>query len=176
MCEPVSITMGAIALAGGVAKGVADKQAADANAAAMKRNATQAEQAASVALQQGESDASRVQMQGEAIKGQQVAGYAGQGVDVASGSAAQTVLDTAAITGLDREVARNNAQREAWGLQAQGTNLRNAAKDATAAGNMALATGLIGGAGGAASAGLSGLSATGYFKKGGPKPPGEVSV
>jgi hypothetical protein len=174
MCEPVSITMGTLALVGGIAKGVADKEAADANAAAMKRNAVQAEQAASVALQQGESDASRVQMQGEAIKGQQVAGYAGQGVDVSSGSAAQTVLDGAAITGLDREVARNNAQREAWGLKTQAVNLRNSSEDAKAAGRMALASGIIGGVGGAASSGLSGLQATGYFKQGGPKPPGTV--
>lgn len=164
MCEPVSITMGALAVAGGAAKAVGDHQAGAAKAAAMRRNAEVADMAASDALQRGDQAAGKVQMQGEAASGQQRAGFAGQGVVVGDGSSGRTAADTAAFTDIDIEQTRNNAQREAWGLKTQATNMRDDAKAAISAAKYAVVGDLIGGASGAAGATMTGLQSTGYFK------------
>jgi hypothetical protein len=152
MCEPVSA--GVIAgtmFAGAVTKGIADKSAADASADAQRRNAIISEEAASQALQKGEEDVGRIQMQGEAVKGAQRAGYGAAGVDVNLGSAARTQEDTSALTEMDKQTARNNAQREAWGLEKQADNMRSSAGATESAGWLAAGADIIGGAAGAAS-------------------------
>jgi hypothetical protein len=165
MCEPVSIVAGGMALYGAISKGQAEKEAADANASALRRNAQLSELAAADARARGEEAASRVVMQGENVKGVQEVAYAGQGVDISSGSAARTVADTATITKMDEVTARNNLQREAWGLDATARNQRAAALDAEAAGQAALVGGIIGGAAAGASSAMSGAAAAGYFKQ-----------
>lgn len=151
MCEPVSVGLVAGAMVvGGVAKGISDKMAADASADAQRRNALISEQAASQALQRGEEDAGRIQMQGDAVKGAQRAGYGRSGADVNSGSAARTQEDTAMLTELDKTTARNNAQREAWGLDKQAENMRASADATESAGWLALGGDIIGGAANAA--------------------------
>jgi hypothetical protein len=167
MCEPTAIVVGGSILVGGIMKGQAEKDAAKASASAMKRNARIAEMAASDALQRGEQEAGRVQMAGEAVEGQQRAGYGAMGVDVNSGSAARTQADTAALTAMDMETVRNNAQREAWGLEVQATNMLSDASAVSKAGANALLGGIIGGLAGGASGAMSQLSSTGYFS---PKP------
>lgn len=151
MCEPVS--MGVIAgavVVGGVAKGIGDKVAADARANALDRNAIIAEDAASQALQKGEEDVGRVQMQGASLQGAQRAGYGSSGSDVNLGSAARTQEDTAMLTVMDKQTVRNNAQREAWGLQKQASNMREDADSSRTAGWLALGGDIIGGASNAA--------------------------
>lgn len=169
MCDPVSVGIGAgvLAAGGAVMQGVAAKKAADANAKAGRRNAKLAEDAASDALQRGEEDAGRIQMQGDALESQQRVGFAGQGVDVTLGSAARTQEDTASLTAMDVETVRNNAQREAWGLERQADNMRAEAAAASKGGNLALAAGIIGGAGS-----LIGAAAGGMKPTTAPKPPG----
>jgi hypothetical protein len=166
MCEPVSITMGAVTAATAIAKGVGDYQAGQDNAAASRRNAVLADNAASDALQRGEATVARQQMQVEQVEGQQATGYAGQGVELDNGSAARTATDTAAISAIDNDTARNNARREAYGLKTQGVNFRAEAATANRSANYALATSIISGT-------VSGASASGYFN---PKPvaPGKV--
>jgi hypothetical protein len=135
---------------GGVMKGIADKKAADASADAQRRNAKVAEDAASDALQRGEADAGRVQMQGSSLQGAQRAGYGTSGADVNTGSAALTQEDTAMLTAMDVQTLRNNAQREAWGLERQADNMRRSADSTATGGNLALAGDIIGGVGNAA--------------------------
>jgi hypothetical protein len=149
MCAPLAIAAGAVVVAG-VAQGVAQKGAADASADAQRRNAILSDQAASHALQRGEEDAGRVQLQGNSLQGAQRAGYGTSGADVNSGSAAQTQEDTAWLTELDKQTMRNNAQREAWGLGKQADNMRKSASDTAGAGNLALGASIIGGVGNAA--------------------------
>src|SRR5258708_15692814 len=125
MCEPVSLGVAAGAMVvGGVAQGIAAKQAADASANAQRRNALLSDAAASQALQRGEEGAGRVQMQGASLLGAQRVGYGASGVNVNTGSAALTQEDTAGLTELDKQTLRNNAQREAWGLNKQADNMR----------------------------------------------------
>lgn len=164
MCEPVSIGLGAVALGSSIMKGIAEKDAAEERADAMRRNADVAEQAASLALQRGEESAGRIRMQGEGIRGAQRAGYAKGGVVVNTGSAARTQEDTAALTESDVQTERNNAQREAWGLKKQAENMRKDAESTEKAGKLALAGSIIGGAANAFAIGSGGF--------GGAKPPG----
>jgi len=139
--------MGVIAgavVVGGVAKGVSDIQAASASANAQRRNALISEQAASQALQRGVEDAGRIQMRGASLQGAQRAGYGVSGADVNSGSAAHTQLDTATLTEMDIQTAKNNAQREAWGLEKQATNMRANADATESAGWLSAAGDIIG--------------------------------
>jgi hypothetical protein len=163
MCEPVTIATTVAVAASAVMKAAADKSASDANAATLRRNAKLAEDAASDALQRGELDVARVQMQGDAVRGKQITGYASQGVDVGSGSAARTLAGTEYITEWDKLTARNNAQREAWGLKNQADQYSRESARTERAGDYAVVSDLIGGVSGAAQTGLKGLQNAGYF-------------
>jgi hypothetical protein len=159
MCEPVSMSVAATAIvASSVAKGVSDKMAADASASAQRRNAIVSEQAASLALQRGEEDAGRIQMKGSSLQGAQRAGYGASGADVNSGSAALTQEDTAQLTEVDKTIARNNAQREAWGLERQADNMRSSADATETAGWLALGGDIIQGASNAVALGSGGAA------------------
>lgn len=98
-----------------------------------QHNARLAEQAAADALDRGSVEESRQRARTGQLIGSQRAAYASAGVDVASGSALDVVGDTAAIGELDARTIRNNAAREAWGLQAAAYNLRAEGKLARAA-------------------------------------------
>lgn len=64
---------------------------------------------------------------GRRLVGTQRAAYAGQGVDVSKGSAADVQVDTATQVALDANEIQASAWRQAWGLEAQGENDYNAA-------------------------------------------------
>lgn len=147
MCEPVTIAVAAagLAVAGGVTKAVGDKMSADSAANRDRQNAIYAEDAASSALQKGESDAGRIVTRGAALQGTQRALYGASGVDVNSGSAARTQEDTAGLTALDAETARTNAQLQAWGLKTQATQFREKADNEETAGWLGAAGDIIGG-------------------------------
>lgn len=172
MCEVVTIAMAGAAVAQGAAKAYGDHQAAQAAAAAGREGAIIAENAASDALQRGEVEAGSIQMRSASIEGRQRAGFGASGVDVNQGTAARTVEDTASITALDMETARNNAQREAWGLEVEATNRRNHANAVADQGDLAVLGDLLGGAVSASSDIIGGAQSTGYFRKTTPKPPG----
>lgn len=163
MCEPVSIgTIAAVTLAGGAMKAVSDRQAASAMANRDTANAILADQAASDALQRGESDAARVQMQGSALGGAQRVGYAGSGVRVGAGSTERTAEDTAGLTTMDMMTVRNNAQREAWGLETQSSQFREKSSNENASGWIQAGSDII----------SSATSAEGNFTQGAPRAPG----
>lgn len=169
MCVPVAVgIMAGAALVGGVMNGMAAKDAAEANADAARRNAELAQKAADAALQDGEQDAAKVVMQGEALEGAQRTGYAAGGVVVDQGSAAQMVESTEALTAIDVETIRNNAQREAWGLRTGAANMLEDASAMEDAGQLALWSGIIGGVGSGASTLIAG-----GIGKGAPKAPGK---
>lgn len=148
-----------MALAGGVAKGIADKGAADSSAGAQRRNADVADEAAAMALQKGENEALHLDMQASSLKGLQRASYAAAGVDSSQGSAARTQSDTDFINELDKQTARNNAQKEAWGLVQRADTMRSNADSTESAGTFSLFGDLIGG----------GASAIPYFASAGKK-------
>lgn len=87
-------------------------------------NARIAEYEAVDALRRGEEDAYKFGEQVRRLMGTQKAGFAGQGVVVSEGSAADVIADTARQGELDRLTILNNAAKEAWGFRTQGTGYR----------------------------------------------------
>ena len=116
-----------MSVAGGVLKGVAAKNAGDANAAIDNANANIAAQAAGAALENGQQQASMAAMRGERTIGAQKAGFAASGVSTGTGSALDVLSDTAMVSKQDQDVIQNNAARTAWGYNSQATNFRNKA-------------------------------------------------
>ena len=78
------------------------------------------------AISRGETAASRIRQTGESIIGSQRAAYAGQGVDVNTGTASQVQQETKTLSALDSLTARNNAWREAWGYKVEALNATRA--------------------------------------------------
>ncbi|MFJ3117821.1 hypothetical protein ACIPI6_14900 [Pseudomonas protegens] len=101
-----------------------------ATAAASEQNAAYANKAADDAIARGSFESDQQRLQTRAAIGSQRAGFAANGVDVNSGSAANIQDDTAALGELDALTIRNNAAREAWGYRTQAEQNLLAAKNA----------------------------------------------
>ncbi|WP_422096894.1 virion core protein, T7 gp14 family [Variovorax sp.] len=69
------------------------------------------------AQHRGEAAASRVQLRGAQVKGDQRAELAANGVDLSFGSAQAVLNDTDYFTALDVNTVVDNASREAWGYR-----------------------------------------------------------
>lgn len=75
------------------------------------------------ATRRGDLSAGDSRRQSAGVLGSQRAAFAGQGVDVNSGSAAAVGAEDTAIAKNEEDTIKNNAWREAWGLNAQADNL-----------------------------------------------------
>ncbi|MCO7513713.1 hypothetical protein NJF44_01335 [Pseudomonas guariconensis] len=124
------IAMGASALIGAQQ---AQQQGA-ATAEANLQNAAFADAAASDAIKRGEFEADQSRIDTRAMIGAQRAGFAANGIDVNSGSAADVQDDTAALGEQDALTIKNNAAREAWGYRTQAQQNRMAASNARRSG------------------------------------------
>lgn len=120
------IAMGASALMGAQQ---AQQQGA-ATAEANLQNAAFADAAANDAIKRGEFEADQSRIDTRGMIGAQRAGFAANGVDVNSGSAADIQDDTAALGELDALTIKNNAAREAWGYRTQSQQYQQAARNA----------------------------------------------
>lgn len=88
------------------------------------RDAQFADQQAADALDRGNTAALRAGGRSAQLAGAQRAGYAAQGLNVNTGSAADVQADSRALGALDALTIQNNARREAWGYQVQGADYR----------------------------------------------------
>lgn len=79
------------------------------------------------ALRRGELEAQNYQFQVKRLLGSQRARLAAQGLDLASGSAADVLEDTARFAAIDAVTIRNNAFREAMGYEIQSSEYRTQA-------------------------------------------------
>jgi len=152
----------------------ATKAQGDYSAGIYESNAKAAEASATDAINRGDTTAQRVGQGAAGTIGAQRGSYAGQGVDVNSGSALDVANDTVKQAGIDSQTIRTNAWREALGLRQQAANDRKSAEFAkTKAGaeSMALAaagrTSLVTGGLNAA----AGLADVGYKAYGNSKAP-----
>ena len=100
-------------------------------------NAVMAEENATDAIKRGETDAHLLRREGDRVVGAQRAGYAGQGVDVNSGTASQVQAETRMLSAMDQLTAKNNAWREAYGYKVEAQNATKAGKFAQKAANNA---------------------------------------
>lgn len=133
------LAVGALASAGATAEaGVMNQQIAD-------RNAALKEQAARDATHLGLERANLVRINSERIKGEQVAAFAGQGVDVAFGSSEDIQNEVDMQSELEVDTIINNTKLSAWGIQTEAISERFGGEVAAATGqNQALGTALTG--------------------------------
>ncbi len=108
--------------------GAAQKRAGEMSGDLMDYNADIADLQAKDALERGAIAESSYRGQVRGIVGQQKAGFAGQGVDVSSGSALDVQADATRLGELDALQIRHNAMREAWGYNVQAYDLRQRAQ------------------------------------------------
>lgn len=140
MCDPVSLTIAATAVtaAGTLYGGYRSNQEAKYNAAVANNNATMEQLQAADALERGKTEELKHWRQVAALKAQQIAAFAANGLDTTFGSAADIVVDTAIIGAADAAAIRENTQREARGYLISAQNLREEAKQQKRAGRDAL--------------------------------------
>jgi hypothetical protein len=120
-------------------------------------NAKLAEMQAEDSIKRGDKAAGRYKDAVKQVIGKQRAGYAGQGVDVNTGSASEVQAETVKIGTEDVMTIKNNAWREAWGFRSSAVNARHQGAVAAIAGKNAADATLLGG----------GLSSLAYGLKGG---------
>ena len=87
-------------------------------------NARYADLAAEDTLARGDKTSSQVRREGKRVKGAQRAGFAGQGVDVNTGTAQAVQDSTETLSEMDALTVKNNAWREAWGYKTQAQDYR----------------------------------------------------
>lgn len=130
---------------------VGQKQAGAAQSNALRyqadmdtNNSIIAERQAQDALDRGRTEEQMHRIKIGQLKGQQVNAFAKNGVETDSGSALDTLSDTAMIGELESLTIRNNAEREAYGYKVQSmnysasaTNNRTAASTAKSSANTA---------------------------------------
>lgn len=131
MCEPITITLAAIAIAGTAASAYSTYQQAKTAKGQAKyqegvanNNKIIADRAADDAIKRGEVEEARKRQDIELLKGKQIAGFAGSGTDLSSGSALDVIGETAALGELDALTIRSNYAREAYEKRVQGTNFQ----------------------------------------------------
>jgi general stress protein YciG len=132
---------------GQVKAGKAAKAAGESAAQQQEFNAKVAELQAEDALQRGADEESRFRTSVRGLIGSQRAGFAGQGVDVGSGSAADVQADAAFLGEQDAQQIQRNAEREAWGFRVEAEDRRKAADVARKGGQAAATAGKWGAAG-----------------------------
>lgn len=114
------------------------------------------------AIKQGDKQAIDYQKKLSQLMGTQRVSYAGQGVSVGEGSAAEVAEDTAVRGAEDVVTIRSNAWREAWGYKVQALDLSSQAEMVRKAAKFESRQNLLSGVAGAAE---SGLNAYKYYEK-----------
>jgi hypothetical protein len=120
-------TSTAIAVTGQVKAGRAAKRVGESQGQLDEYNAGVADLEAKDALRRGGEEEARFASSVAGVVGTQRAGFAGQNVDVATGSAADVQADATRLGQLDITQIRRNAQREAWGHSVEAENYRRGA-------------------------------------------------
>ncbi|HAR04263.1 MAG TPA: hypothetical protein DCR72_01585 [Pseudomonas sp.] len=121
MCWMAAIPI-AMSLAGGMMGAQNARQQGAFQEAMAEQNAAYKEAAAQDAEKRGAVDADRYRRQVGQLIGSQRTGFASNGIDVNSGTAAEIQDDTAAFGEFDALTIANNAAREAWGYRVGAQN------------------------------------------------------
>lgn len=135
-------------VASGIMGANAQAGAAEAQKKAAEAQAHFADLSAQDAVNRGATEAGRIRTQGSQTISAQRAAYAGAGVDVDTGTAANVQASTRAMSEYDALTAKVNAAREAWGLSQDATALRLTGQHALQAGQNQATGSILGGIGG----------------------------
>lgn len=132
-----------LAVAGIAMQAIGNQNAARASAAQARRNKHIQGRMAEDAINRGADDVQTYRTRVRQMLGTQRAGFAGQGIEVDSGSPLAVAQDTQAQAQLDENRIRLNAMREAWGYKQAGAQYRTQANLATTQGNFAVGETLL---------------------------------
>lgn len=136
MCEPISISAGAAWALGAAATATAaatyvaydaNKKSGKASAEIAENNARLAADDAKNASAMGDRESEQQAWRTRALLGRQRASIAAQGIDEQVGTPSEILGETAMFGEIDQQSIRLNAARNAWGFNAQVTNIRNQA-------------------------------------------------
>ena len=158
MCDPVSAMM----VVGTAVSAIGAKQQSDAAAASAnyqaginRQNAILSERRAKDAVERGQMEENRKLREGTMLKKQQEASYSAANIDMGYGSPLDVITSTDMAAKLDADIIRANAEREAEDYDQQAWNYRNQAglnkfeaKNAKAAGKIAMASTVLSGGSG----------------------------
>lgn len=127
VAAPIIMGVGGLLSAGtSIYSGIKQSEAIEKQAAFQAKqfeaNSKIADIKASEAVTQGDKDANQVRRAGERLGSAQRASFAGQGVDVNSGTARNVQDNTNYMTEMDMARVKNNAWREAWGYKVEAAN------------------------------------------------------
>lgn len=132
---------------GSILKGSAENAAGQAARSTAQRNADLIGQAAADAIHRSQITEMREQAKGNEIIAEQRTAEAASGTDVNVGSNADIAQQTMQFTDLDREIIRNDALREAYGLRTKEQQVRQEGEYAAQAGRNSMLGSFIGGIG-----------------------------
>lgn len=135
-----------IGLFSGAAAGFAEFTAGQQAGKFLHENAQISRKQAKLVRAAGEEQIGGINRQARATTGAQRASFAGQGVDVGTGSAADIQAETAELAGEDVARVRNRAALEAYGFRRQAFFQEQAATNARKAGAFKGASTLLGAA------------------------------
>lgn len=129
MCDPITIlaigslavglVSGGLTAMGQVQAGNAAEAQANFQSDVARNNAITLAAASRDAYDRGDILEENLRLRAEDLKGRQRAAFASNGFALGAGSALTVLEDTAELTELDALTIRNNAEREAMGLQTQ---------------------------------------------------------
>lgn len=125
MCEIatiLTIASTAIGAVGAIQQGNAQAEASRYNAKVSTMNAEMSRRRAKDAQERGAREEQQKRAQIAALKGQQIAAMAANGVDLTFGSPLDTIADTAMLGELDALTIRKNTAREAYDYEVQAVN------------------------------------------------------
>lgn len=128
MCGPVAIIAVAAVISAAAAgystytQAKAAKEQAQYQSAVANNNKIIADRAAEDSIKRGAVEEERKRQDIELLKGKQIAGFAGSGTDLSSGSVFDVVGETAALGELDALTIRSNYARESYEKRVMGMN------------------------------------------------------
>lgn len=120
MCNPIVAAMAAAT----AMESIGVYQQASMEKYTAKQNARIASAQAADAIARGDDEAAKVRREALDMQSTQRASYAGQGVDVGTGTAAHVQQQTEYFGEWDAATVRNNARKESWALRSQAENFR----------------------------------------------------
>ena len=128
MCGPLAIVAVAAVISAAAAgystyqQAKSAKEQAHYQSAVANNNKIIADRAADDSIKRGAVEEQRKRQDIELLKGKQIAGFAGSGTDLSSGSVFDVVGETAALGELDALTIRSNYARESYEKRVQGMN------------------------------------------------------
>jgi hypothetical protein len=156
MALPIAIAGLGASLVGGAASAVGAATSATAQAGMYNYQAGIAKQNEQFALNAGEGQASQQGMKARAQIGQTKAAQGASGFLLGSGTNADVVSSERSIANLEQTTTRSNANQAAYGYAAQSELDVAAAKNAQTAGDIGIASSVLGTAGSVSSKWLQG--------------------